>query len=63
MGIKQDMECTVQQENYNIVAVTETWWDDSHDWSDAMYGYKLFRRVKLGRRDWGGGGEVGIPVC
>ena len=30
-------------ENYNVVVVTETWWDDNHDWSVAIDGYKLFR--------------------
>ena len=29
-------------ENHNIVAVTETWWDDSPDWSVAIDGHKLF---------------------
>ncbi|KAJ7409043.1 mitochondrial fission process protein 1 [Willisornis vidua] len=26
------------------------WWDDSHDWSAAMGGYKLFRKNRQGRR-------------
>ncbi|KAJ7406397.1 hypothetical protein BTVI_65645 [Pitangus sulphuratus] len=34
----------VQQESYGVVTIMETWWDDSHDWSAAMDGYKLFRR-------------------
>ena len=45
MGNKQEeLEAIVQQESYDIVAVTETWWDDSYDWSAAMCGYKLFRK-------------------
>ena len=43
------------QESYDIVAVMETWWDDSHEWTAAMDGYKLFRRDRQGRR---GGGVV-----
>ena len=45
MGNKQeDLEAIMQQESYDIVAITETWWDDSYDWSAAMCGYKLFRK-------------------
>ncbi|GAB0203829.1 hypothetical protein GRJ2_002848500 [Grus japonensis] len=45
MGNKQEeLEAVAQQENYDIVAIMETWWDDSHNWSAAMDGYKLFRR-------------------
>ena len=54
MGNKQEeLEAIVQLENYDIVAITETWWDDSHNWSAAMDGYKLFRRDRQGRRDSG----------
>lgn len=28
--------------NWEVVVITETWWDDSHDWSVAFDGYKLF---------------------
>ena len=45
MGNKQEeLEAIVQQESYDIVDITETWWDDSYDWSAAMCGYKLFRK-------------------
>ena len=54
MGNKQEeLEAIVQQENYDIAAITETWWDNSHDWSDTMDGYKLFGRDRQGMR--GGG--------
>ena len=45
MGNKQEeLEATVLLESYHLVAITETWWDESHDWSAAINGYKLFRR-------------------
>ena len=45
MGNKQEeQEPIVRHANYDLVAITETWWDHSHDWSAAMDGYKLFRR-------------------
>ena len=52
LGNKQEeLEATVLLENDDIVAITETWWDDSHDWSVAINGYKLFRKAKKeGRR-------------
>ncbi|KAM9591497.1 uncharacterized protein ACIBXB_006298 [Morphnus guianensis] len=50
---QQELEAIVQQDRYDLVAITETWWDDSHEWSAAMDGYKLFRRDRQGRR--GGG--------
>jgi len=59
MGNKQEeLEAITQQESYDLVAITETWWDDCHDWSAAMDGYKLFRRDRWGKR----GGGVGLYV-
>ncbi|KAK4810724.1 hypothetical protein QYF61_007698 [Mycteria americana] len=62
MGNKQDeLEAIVHQENYDMVAITETWWGDSHNWSAAMDGYKLFRRDRRGRR--GGGVALYVREC
>ncbi|KAJ7419991.1 hypothetical protein BTVI_23322 [Pitangus sulphuratus] len=59
MGNKQEeLEAIMQQESYDVVAITEMWWDDSHDWSAAMDGYKLFRRDRQGRR----GGGVALYI-
>jgi len=36
LGNKQkELEAAVLLENHDIVAVTETWWDDFHEWSVA----------------------------
>lgn len=52
MGNRQkELEASVQQENCDIVAISKTWWDYSHDWSAAMD--KRFRRYGQGRRDYG----------
>ncbi|KAK4813675.1 hypothetical protein QYF61_019568 [Mycteria americana] len=62
MGNKQEeLEAIVHQENYDMVAITEMWWDDSHNWSAAMDGYKLFRRDRRGRR--GGGVALYVREC
>ena len=59
MGNKQEeLEVTVQQANYDLVAITETWWDNSHDWSAVMDGYKLYRRDRKGRK----GGSVPLYI-
>lgn len=50
---QEKLETILQQANYYLVDSIETQWDHSHRWSDAMDGYKLFRRVWQGRRDSG----------
>ena len=43
MGNKQEeLEDTVLLESYDLVAITETFWVKSHEWSAAINGYKLF---------------------
>jgi len=62
MGNKQEeVEATVQQDSYDLVAITEAWWDDSDDWSAAIDGYKLFRRDRRGKR--GGGVALYVTDC
>ncbi|PKU43642.1 nipped-b-like protein [Limosa lapponica baueri] len=59
MGNKQEeLEAIVRHESYDVVAITETWWDESNDWSAAMESYKLLRRDRQGRR----GGGVALYV-
>ncbi|PKU30689.1 rna-directed dna polymerase from mobile element jockey- hypothetical protein [Limosa lapponica baueri] len=58
MATNGELEATVLLESYDIVAITETWWDESCDWSVAGDGYKLFRRDRQGRR----GGGVALYV-
>ena len=50
------LEAIVEQLEYDITAIMETWWDKLHDWRAAMYtmdNYKLFRRGRQGRRGVG----------
>ena len=47
MGSKQEeLETMVHLENYDLIAIMETWWDDSHNWNtiSTIEGYNLFRR-------------------
>lgn len=43
----------VQLENYDLTAIMETWWDESHKWNTGIKVYKLFRRDTQGRRGRG----------
>ena len=40
------------------MAITETWWDRSHDWNVAMGGYVLLRKDRPARQ----GGGVALYV-
>jgi len=54
MGNKQEeQETIVQQDGYDLVAMTETWWDSLHDEHAVMDGYTHFRK---GRQTSQGGG-------
>jgi len=59
MGNKQEeLEAIIQQNGYDLVAITETWWDNSHDWHAVTDGYRLFRKDRPTRR----GGGVALYV-
>ncbi|GAB0210150.1 hypothetical protein GRJ2_003480800 [Grus japonensis] len=54
MGNKQEeLEMCVRLQGYDLIGITETWWDSSCDWSVGMEGHRLFRKDRQGRR--GGG--------
>uniref|UniRef100_K7F1Q8 Reverse transcriptase domain-containing protein n=1 Tax=Pelodiscus sinensis TaxID=13735 RepID=K7F1Q8_PELSI len=59
LGNKQEeLEALAQAKKYDLIGITETWWDDSHDWSAVMEGYRLFRKNRQGRK----GGGVALYV-
>ncbi|KAM6187496.1 uncharacterized protein WM294_016646 [Sarcoramphus papa] len=49
----------VQIASCDLIAVTEMWWDESHDRSTAVDGYKQLRRDRQGKR----GGRVALYPC
>ncbi|GAB0184038.1 hypothetical protein GRJ2_000869100 [Grus japonensis] len=54
MGNKQEeIDIYVWLQGHDLIAVTETWWDSSHDWNAVMDGYTLFRKDRPARQ--GGG--------
>ncbi|GAB0205345.1 hypothetical protein GRJ2_003000100 [Grus japonensis] len=59
MGNKQEeLETCVCLQGYDLIGITETWWDSSCDWSVGMEGYRLFRKDRQGRR----GGDVALYI-
>jgi len=33
-----------QLERYDLIAIMEIWWDESHDWNTLIEDYRLFRQ-------------------
>jgi len=55
MGNKQEeLEMCAHLWGYDIIGITETWWDSSYDWSMGMGRCRLFRKDRQGRRGEGG---------
>ncbi|XP_059578763.1 RNA-directed DNA polymerase from mobile element jockey isoform X1 [Alligator mississippiensis] len=59
MGNKQDeLVLLLAQNTYDLVGLTETWWDLSHDWAVHIEGYRLYRKDRVGKK----GGGVALYV-
>ena len=59
MGNKwEELETVAQFGKYDLIAITETWWDESHDWNTLIEDYRFFRRDRQGRK----GGRVALYV-
>ncbi|PKU32392.1 rna-directed dna polymerase from mobile element jockey- hypothetical protein [Limosa lapponica baueri] len=55
---QEELELCIQSENYGIVKINETRWDNSHDWRIAMDMYRMFCKDGQGR----GGGVIVLCV-
>ena len=59
MGNKQEeLEAVVQLGKYDLIAIMETWWDESHNWNLLIEDYRLFRRDRQGMR-----GDRSCSLC
>ncbi|KAF4803712.1 hypothetical protein TURU_013810 [Turdus rufiventris] len=56
MGEEQEVEATVMLESYDLVVITDTWWDEA-----TIDGYRLLKRDRRGRR--GGGVDLFFKKC
>lgn len=41
---QQELENRVQFESYDLITITEMWWNGSHNWNSMIQGCKLFKR-------------------
>jgi len=55
---QEELEMCAHLCGYDIISITETWWDRSYDWSIGMGGYRFFRKDRQGRQ----GGGVALYV-
>ncbi|GAB0204012.1 mitochondrial enolase superfamily member 1 [Grus japonensis] len=55
---QEELEALAQSQCYDVIGISETWWEESCDWCAVMDGYRLFRRDRQGRR----GGRVALYV-
>lgn len=46
---QEELKTVMYLENYDLVAITEKWQDESHDWHTVTEGYRLFRRDRQGK--------------
>ncbi|CAM4513742.1 unnamed protein product [Caretta caretta] len=54
----EELELLVQEVKPDIIGITETWWNSSHDWATGIEGYVLFRKD----RNKGKGGGVALYI-
>ena len=49
MGNKQEeLQVCASLQVYDVIGITETWWDDSHNWNVGIDGYKTGRGEQQG---------------
>lgn len=52
VGNKQEqLEASVRQENCHLLAIVETCWADSHNWSAALDGWSLLGMERRGEEE------------
>ncbi|GAB0191019.1 hypothetical protein GRJ2_001567200 [Grus japonensis] len=55
---QEELETCACLQGYDLIGITEMWWDGSYDWSLGMEGYRLFRKDRQGRQ----GGSVTLYI-
>ena len=54
---EEELQACTWLQGYNVIGITEMWWNGSHNWNVGMDGYKLFRKDRQQKRGvgWGDG--------
>lgn len=47
---EDELEVLVCSQKSDVIGITETWWNKSHEWSARMEGYRLFMMDRQGRQ-------------
>ncbi|KAK4831785.1 hypothetical protein QYF61_019098 [Mycteria americana] len=50
---QEELEALAWSQNYDIIGISKTWWDESCDWGAMMDSYRVFRRDRQGRQGRG----------
>ncbi|KAJ7410618.1 rna-directed dna polymerase from mobile element jockey-like [Pitangus sulphuratus] len=50
---QEELEALAQSQGFDITGISETWWDETCNWSALLDGYQFFRRDRQGRRGRG----------
>ena len=46
---EEELEALAQSQSYDIIGLSETWWEESCDWCAVMAGSRLLWRARQGR--------------
>ncbi|XP_009951398.1 PREDICTED: cAMP and cAMP-inhibited cGMP 3',5'-cyclic phosphodiesterase 10A-like, partial [Leptosomus discolor] len=55
---QEELEMCAHLQGYDVIGITETWWNSYYEWTVGLDGYRLFRKDRQGRR----GGAVALYV-
>ncbi|KAJ7413848.1 mitochondrial fission process protein 1 [Pitangus sulphuratus] len=50
---EEELEALARSQRFDIIGISETWWDEFCDWSALLDGYRLFRTDRQSRRSKG----------
>lgn len=46
---EEELKMHVQLQGHHLIGMAAMWWGNSHNWSAAMDGYRLFKKDGTGR--------------
>lgn len=52
--MQKELEVLIGKGDYDLIGITKTWKDDTHNWNVRIEGYSWFKRARQIRK-WGSG--------